>query len=65
MSRRSSWKMERASVSKQNHARAKSNKYSKNDAGDKPASGSRSRVWVGAYDRKDGTHVEGYFRSLS
>lgn len=59
-----SWKMERASVTRQSNNRSKSNKYSKSDGGDKPMPGSRSRVWVGGYTRADGTKVEGYYREL-
>lgn len=56
------WKMERASVNRQDRSRAKSNKYSKNDGDQKPEAGSRKRVWVGGYTRADGTKVEGYYR---
>ena len=58
-----SWKMERASVNKRGTARARSNKYSKSDASERPAAGSRSRVWVGGYERADGTRVAGYYRA--
>ncbi|HZQ08662.1 MAG TPA: hypothetical protein VFD70_18920 [Anaerolineae bacterium] len=58
------WKMERASVSKKERARSKSNKYSKSDTGKKPEAGTRSRVWVGGYTREDGTKVKGYYREI-
>lgn len=54
------WKLERASVSGAN--RSRSNKYSGGDPGKKPATGSRQRVWVGGYTKKDGTKVEGHYR---
>jgi hypothetical protein len=57
------WKMERASVNQKGESRARSNKYSHNDSSKRPAAGTRQRVWVGAYMRSDGTHVEGYYRS--
>jgi hypothetical protein len=60
-----SWKMERASVSRGGETRARSNKYRKgSDGDDRPSAGSRQRVWVGGYTRADGTHVEGYYRSM-
>jgi hypothetical protein len=62
MPNRSSWKNERASVSRKG-ARARSNKYSKNDQTERPGSGGRSRVWVGGYRRSDGTRVKGHYRS--
>jgi hypothetical protein len=58
------WKLERASVSEQEKSRPRSNKYSDSDSSRKLQSGSRERVWVGGYDRQDGTHVEGYYRSI-
>ncbi len=60
-----SWKMTRASVSVKNKTRPRSNKYSKHDTDEKPSAGTRSQVWVGAYDRPDGTHVKGYYRSIA
>jgi hypothetical protein len=57
------WKMERASVHKENKSRARSNKYSDNDSNERPAAGSRGRVWVGGYTRADGIHVSGHYRS--
>ena len=63
MAKRSAWKNERASVSKRGSARARSNKYSKSDQTERPARGSRSRVWVGGYERGDGTRVKGHYRS--
>lgn len=58
-----SWKLERASVDRQSHDRPRSNKYSGGDTTRRPEAGSRDRVWVGGYDRADGTHVKGYYRS--
>ncbi len=58
------WKMERASVSKKERARPKSNKYTESDMGEKPVAGTRSRVWVGGYTREDGTRVKGYYREI-
>lgn len=60
-----SWKLERASVSKQGKSRPRSNKYSASDRGKKPAPGERTRVWVGGYTRADGTEVKGYYRSIA
>lgn len=57
------WKLERASVSETGNSRPRSNKYSGADNGKRPAPGTRERVWVGGYDKSDGTHVEGYYRS--
>jgi hypothetical protein len=57
------WKLERASVSRRGSERAKSNKYSKSDSKPAPPPGSRERVWVGGYQRADGTKVAGYYRS--
>lgn len=57
------WTTERASVSRPNDLRPRSNKYSGSDSGEKPSAGQRQRVWVGGYTRQDGTHVSGYYRS--
>jgi hypothetical protein len=57
------WKLERASVNERANSRPRSNKYSESDSGKKPAPGSRERVWVGGYEKADGTKVEGYYRS--
>jgi hypothetical protein len=59
-----SWKQERASVTEKGKSRPRSNKYSGADSKTKPEAGGRQRVWVGGYDRKDGTHVDGYYRSI-
>lgn len=56
-----SWKMERASVRR--GGRSRSNKYSGGDTTERPAAGSRSRVWVGGYTRSDGTKVSGHYRA--
>lgn len=61
---KSSWKLERASVSQRNRSRPRSNKYSHSDTTETPAAGSRSKVWVGGYTRSDGTSVRGHFRML-
>jgi hypothetical protein len=58
-----SWKLERASVDERGHERPRSNKYSDSDSKAEPASGTRSKAWVGGYTRLDGTHVHGYYRS--
>jgi hypothetical protein len=55
------WKNERASVSKKNKPRPKSNKYSKSDTSKRPASGSAARYWRAGYTRKDGTRVKGHY----
>ncbi len=60
-----SWKMERASVSRKGTARPRSNKYRPSDADRRPAAGSRARVWVGGYTRRDGTPVEGHYRDAA
>ncbi len=59
----SSWKHEHARVSKKGSSRPRSNKYSGGDSDTKPAAGERERIWVGGYDRADGKHIEGYYRS--
>lgn len=61
--KKSSWKMERASVSRKGSSRPRSNKYSKSDTTKRPAANDRSRVWVGGYTRADGTEVHGYYRA--
>jgi hypothetical protein len=55
------WKNERASVSKKNQSRPKSNKYSKSDTSTRPDSGSTARYWRAGYTRKDGTKVKGHY----
>jgi hypothetical protein len=62
MATRSSWKNERASVTRR--GRSRSNKYSASDRHERPARGSRQRVWVGGYRREDGTGVRGHYRTL-
>jgi len=57
------WKMERASVNTRGKERPRSNKYSGSDTDTEPAPGARDRIWVGGYDRANGTHVAGYYRS--
>lgn len=63
MAKRSSWKNERASVSRKGAKSPRSNKYSKSDQTRRPRKGERSRVWVGGYQRADGTRVKGHYRS--
>jgi hypothetical protein len=58
-----SWKLERASVNEKGKARPRSNKYSASDSDQRPEPGTRERIWIGGYDRADGTHVDGYYRS--
>jgi hypothetical protein len=48
-----------------NKSRPRSNKYAKSDKGNRPAPGSRDRVWVGGYTKGDGTRVKGYYRSTA
>jgi hypothetical protein len=38
-------------------------KYSKSDSKPEPASGDRSKFWVSGYTRRDGTKVEGYYKT--
>ena len=61
------WKLTRATVHrKDRRGRAhpeRSNKYSASDHDRKPTARSRSRVWVGGYERSDGTHVQGHYRA--
>jgi hypothetical protein len=59
------WKMTRASVHKKNRSEPRSNKYTKHDHDKRPAAGTRGRVWVGGYTRRDGTRVEGHYRNTS
>ena len=55
--------MTRATVHKKGAPRPRSNKYSASDHDERPGKGSRSRVWVGGYERQDGTRVEGHYRA--
>lgn len=56
------WKMERASVRRQNRSRPRSNKYRPEaDLGARPAPGSREFYWRGGYRRRDGTYVRGHY----
>lgn len=61
--KKSSWKLERASVHDASGKRVRSNKYAKSDTTEKPAPGTRSRFWVGGYHRADGTAVAGHYRN--
>jgi len=56
-----SWKTERASVSKKNKSRPRSNKYSGSDTPKRPAAGTGERYWRAGYTRKDGTKVKGHY----
>jgi len=58
------WKLERASVSRKSADRPRSNKYSESDIDERPASGERTRAWVGGYTRADGRKVKGHYREL-
>jgi len=60
-----SWKMERASVTVEGKDRPRSNKYSKSDNAERPAPGTRQRVWIGGYEKTDGTKVSGHYRNLT
>ncbi len=62
--KRGSWKLERACVHLKGMSRPRSNKYSGGDQDQRPAPHTRSKVWVGAYKRANGTRVEGHFRYL-
>ena len=53
------WKNERASVSKQNKSRPKSNKYSASDR--KKQDNKGEQYWRAGYTRKDGTKVKGHY----
>jgi hypothetical protein len=57
------WKMERASVSRLQKKRPKSNKFSRSDTSDKPMAHGRRRVWIGGHTRSGGVKVKGHFRS--
>jgi len=57
------WTMERASVHNHGKGRQRFNKFSGSDSKKRPATGSRSRIWVGGYVRADGTKVSGHYRA--
>jgi len=57
------WKNERASVTVPGRERPRSNKYSHSDQSRRPAPHTRKQVWVAAYTRSDGRHVEGHYRA--
>ncbi|MBC7817426.1 MAG: hypothetical protein IAG10_11095 [Planctomycetaceae bacterium] len=61
--RRSTWKIERASVTVKGHSRPRSNKFSGMDRDQRPAPHTRQKVWVGGYTKADGTQIQGHFRS--
>ena len=58
------WHMERASVHKKGGGRPRSNKYTASDRHERPGVGDHKRVWVGGYNRADGTRVEEHYRNL-
>jgi hypothetical protein len=62
-SRRSSWKMERASVHRNSSSRPRTNKYRPRpaDTTNRPSAGSTARFWRGGYHRKNGTYVQGHY----
>ena len=53
------WKNERASVTKNNKPRPKSNKYSANDKSKREDNA--EQYWRAGYTRKDGTKVQGHY----
>jgi hypothetical protein len=55
------WKNERASVSKKENSRPRSNKYSGSDTGKRPEAGSSEQYWRAGYTRKDGTKVKDHY----
>lgn len=55
------WKNERASVSKKNKSRPKTNKYSSSDSSKRPKAGTTEQYWRSGYTRKDGTKVKGHY----
>lgn len=60
------WKAERASVSRKNTARPKSNKYrAGSDSSKRPAAGTGARYWRAGYTRRDGTRVKGHYVNKS
>ena len=59
-SKSGSWKKERASVTSQNKARSKSNKYRPGSDQSKRPDDS-THYWRAGYTRKDGTHVKGHY----
>ncbi len=57
-----SWKKERASVSRKNSSKPRSNKYRPDsDGGKRPAAGTGERYWRAGYTRRDGTQVKGHY----
>lgn len=53
------WKNERASVSKKNKSRPKSNKYSSSD--NSKRKDNAEQYWRAGYTRQDGTKVKGHY----
>lgn len=61
-----SWKKERASVSRKNTSKPRSNKYRPaSDSGKRPGAGTGERYWRAGYIRKDGTQVKGHYVTKS
>ena len=54
-----SWKNERASVTKNNKPRSKSNKYGASDKSKRKDNA--EQYWRAGYTRKDGTKVQGHY----
>jgi len=57
-----SWHLERAGVWHKRAKRSHSHKFSKGDTTKRPKAHTRKRVWIGAYIRKTGQRIAGYFR---
>ena len=64
--RNGSWKKERASVSRKNTSKTRSNKYRPaSDSSKRPEAGSGERYWRAGYTRRDGTRVKGHYVTKS
>jgi hypothetical protein len=59
------WKNERASVSRKDTSRPRSNKYSGSDTSRRPEAGTTEQYWRAGYTRKDGTRVKGHYVNKS
>ena len=55
------WKNERASVSRKDQSRPRSNKYSSTDSSKRSEVDSSEQYWRAGYTRKDGTKVKGHY----
>jgi hypothetical protein len=60
--KKTSWKNERASVTVKGKSRPRSNKYSQSDDHPMPPPGTRQKIWVAGYTKRDGTAVVGHYR---